>query len=543
MARKKKQFTPAPAKITNEIVESLLAPTSVGFPQLHEVFDEGDELVTPAPSLVHPSAGKVIRRDAEFLALNFGSIGPKSTATVTNPPWLALQLHLLRFLRAKLKQNQPAAKPQTQKKTWVQKVKEGPGLPSKTNGGWETMKKKGKEVAENMMLVLTTNKYAVLPEEQNAEENVFGLSLKRARLHLHHNGLLVTAARPRTVDLVSGELAFPVQAVLLLLGERETHAGVPTTEVAFGQDDRASGSPARKSIISHRIASLSDSDGKRLKSTGSEDENQNQRANNETTSGKGGEQKSKPVSDPSKDYIYVRARRGQATDSHSLAERRFMINILIPDQIPGFQVIGKALVLDEIINYIQSLQRQVEFLSMKLAVNTRTSPGIEGFPSKDEASVVTECILKILGLDICADTMNLVCAKNLVIDKSIQTTYIEAIRSAQHFIYIENKYFLGSSYAWPNYKNAASVLNDNVLAGADHLIPMELALKIVSKIRAKERFAVYVVIPIWPKGVPTSASVQEILFWQGETMQMMYSKIAQEIKAMNLEDAYSIYMK
>ncbi|XP_021743754.1 GATA transcription factor 19-like isoform X2 [Chenopodium quinoa] len=47
-----------------------------------------------------------------------------------------------------------------------------------------------------------------------------------------------------------------VQAVLLLLGERETHAGVPTTEVAFGQDNRATGSPARKSIISHRIASL-----------------------------------------------------------------------------------------------------------------------------------------------------------------------------------------------------------------------------------------------------------------------------------------------
>uniref|UniRef100_A0A803MWY0 RNase H type-1 domain-containing protein n=1 Tax=Chenopodium quinoa TaxID=63459 RepID=A0A803MWY0_CHEQI len=75
---------------------------------------------------------------------------------------------------------------------------------------------------------------------------------------------------------------------------------------------------------------------------------------------------------------------------------------------------------------------------------------------------------------------NLVCAKNLVIDKNIQTAYIEAIRSTQHFIYIENQYFLGSSYAWPNYKNA----------GADHLMPMELALKIVSKIRGKERFAV-----------------------------------------------------
>lgn len=43
---------------------------------------------------------------------------------------------------------------------------------------------------------------------------------------------------------------------------------------------------------------------------------------------------------------------------------------------------------------------------------------------------------------------------------------------------------------------------------------MELALKIVSKIRAKERFAVYIVIPMWPEGDPTSAAVQEILFWQ-----------------------------
>jgi hypothetical protein len=43
---------------------------------------------------------------------------------------------------------------------------------------------------------------------------------------------------------------------------------------------------------------------------------------------------------------------------------------------------------------------------------------------------------------------------------------------------------------------------------------MELALKIASKIRANERFAVYIVIPMWPEGDPTSAAVQEILFWQ-----------------------------
>ncbi|GMP44598.1 hypothetical protein CsSME_00013464 [Camellia sinensis var. sinensis] len=127
-----------------------------------------------------------------------------------------------------------------------------------------------------------------------------------------------------------------------------------------------------------------------------------------------------------------------------------------------------------------------------------------------------------------AESQNLICAKDLVIDKSIQTAYVQAIRSAQHFIYIENQYFLGSSYAWPAYKHA----------GADNLIPMELALKIASKIRAKERFAVYVVIPMWPEGVPTSASVQEILFWQGQTMQMMYEIIAQELKSMNLENSH-----
>ncbi|TVU10231.1 hypothetical protein EJB05_43745 [Eragrostis curvula] len=127
-----------------------------------------------------------------------------------------------------------------------------------------------------------------------------------------------------------------------------------------------------------------------------------------------------------------------------------------------------------------------------------------------------------------ASKQNLVCRKNLIIDKSIHTAYVRAIRSAQHFIYIENQYFLGSSFAWPSYVNS----------GADNLIPIELALKIASKIRAGERFAVYVVIPMWPEGVPTTASVQEILYFQSQTMEMMYGIIADELKAMNIEDAH-----
>jgi hypothetical protein len=51
---------------------------------------------------------------------------------------------------------------------------------------------------------------------------------------------------------------------------------------------------------------------------------------------------------------------------------------------------------------------------------------------------------------------HLVWGKSVAIDVSIQMAYVKAIRSAQHFIYIENQYFLGSSYNWPDYKKAGN---------------------------------------------------------------------------------------
>ncbi|XP_060214999.1 transcription factor bHLH49-like [Lycium barbarum] len=106
--------------------------------------------------------------------------------------------------------------------------------------------------------------------------------------------------------------------------------------------------------------------------------------------GKNGKQGSQ-FSDPTKEeYIHVRARRGQATNSHSLAERIRREKIsermkYLQDLVPGCnKVTGKAVMLDEIINYVQSLQRQVEFLSMKLAtVNPRLDFNIDGLLSKD----------------------------------------------------------------------------------------------------------------------------------------------------------------
>ncbi|WCJ21944.1 basic helix-loop-helix (bHLH) DNA-binding superfamily protein [Euphorbia peplus] len=88
--------------------------------------------------------------------------------------------------------------------------------------------------------------------------------------------------------------------------------------------------------------------------------------------GKRAKGKSEEEEDKPKDVVHVRARRGQATDSHSLAERvrRGKINErlkCLQDIVPGcYKTMGMAVMLDEIINYVQSLQNQVEFLSMKL---------------------------------------------------------------------------------------------------------------------------------------------------------------------------------
>ncbi|KAI3983045.1 hypothetical protein MKX01_035326 [Papaver californicum] len=90
------------------------------------------------------------------------------------------------------------------------------------------------------------------------------------------------------------------------------------------------------------------------------------------TKGKKGKNNSKDSEILPKEVIHVRARRGQATDSHSLAERvrREKINErlrCLQHLVPGcYKTMGMSVMLDEIIKYVQSLQNQIEVLSMKL---------------------------------------------------------------------------------------------------------------------------------------------------------------------------------
>ncbi|KAJ6371053.1 hypothetical protein OIU77_001544 [Salix suchowensis] len=84
--------------------------------------------------------------------------------------------------------------------------------------------------------------------------------------------------------------------------------------------------------------------------------------------GKKGENRDKEV-DQTEEVIHVRAKRGHATDSHSIAERvrREKINNklrCLQDLVPGcHKSMGMAVMLEEIINYVHSLQNQVEVIS------------------------------------------------------------------------------------------------------------------------------------------------------------------------------------
>lgn len=144
------------------------------------------------------------------------------------------------------------------------------------------------------------------------------------------------------------------------------------------------------------------------------------------------------------------------------------------------------------------------------------------------------CFLDVLGaaygfpdVPAVAARAGLVSGKDNEVDRSIQDAYINAIRRAKDFIYIENQYFLGSSFGWKQEQDT----------GADHLIPAELTRKITSKIEGGERFTVYIVMPMWPEGIPDSGSVQAILRWTMNTMEMMYTEIATALRANGVQDA------
>ncbi|WKA03799.1 hypothetical protein VitviT2T_021888 [Vitis vinifera] len=153
---------------------------------------------------------------------------------------------------------------------------------------------------------------------------------------------------------------------------------MPSSGNAFHESKRRKVMEQSKSS-SENISSMASGSGlKEISST---------KKKNNLGKGKKGRNSDKELLDKPDEVIHVRARRGQATDNHSIAERVRREKIktrlrCLQDLVPGcYKNKGMAVMLDEIINYVHSLQNQVEFLSRELAA----ASSLHNFNSETEA--------------------------------------------------------------------------------------------------------------------------------------------------------------
>ncbi|MFV8755135.1 phospholipase D-like domain-containing protein [Nannocystaceae bacterium ST9] len=93
-------------------------------------------------------------------------------------------------------------------------------------------------------------------------------------------------------------------------------------------------------------------------------------------------------------------------------------------------------------------------------------------------------------------------------ERSIQMAYRQAIDQAEKYIYIETQYLIGSGSHW----GRASVANT---------LPERIVERIKQRIRDGLSFHAYVVMPMFPEGVPTSAAAVSQRQFEWKTMEYM----------------------
>lgn len=99
----------------------------------------------------------------------------------------------------------------------------------------------------------------------------------------------------------------------------------------------------------------------------------------------------------------VRARRGQATDPHSIAERLRRERIAdrmkaLQELVPNSNKTDKASMLDEIIEYVKFLQLQVKVLSMsRLGGAAAVAPLVADLPAEGKSSLAAAVLGQNVG--------------------------------------------------------------------------------------------------------------------------------------------------
>nr|XP_008191551.1 PREDICTED: phospholipase D2 isoform X2 [Tribolium castaneum]XP_008191552.1 PREDICTED: phospholipase D2 isoform X2 [Tribolium castaneum] len=112
------------------------------------------------------------------------------------------------------------------------------------------------------------------------------------------------------------------------------------------------------------------------------------------------------------------------------------------------------------------------------------------------------------------------------VEQSIHEAYIDTINKAQHYIYIENQFFISLPYTNPNTRNQ---------------IAEALYKRIVRAFKAKEVFRVFVVMPLLPGfegevGGPTGTSLHAITHWNYCSISQGKDAILSRLQEAGIED-------
>ncbi len=102
---------------------------------------------------------------------------------------------------------------------------------------------------------------------------------------------------------------------------------------------------------------------------------------------------------------------------------------------------------------------------------------------------------------------------NSPFENSILDGYLRIIQKAEHFIYIENQYFIGGG------KN----VHDEKRFG--NLIPNAIFKKIIDKHNKREDFHVYITLPLFPEGGPESSTDNAVRREQHNTMHWLIKEL------------------
>lgn len=100
-------------------------------------------------------------------------------------------------------------------------------------------------------------------------------------------------------------------------------------------------------------------------------------------------------------------------------------------------------------------------------------------------------------------------------ERSIQLAYRQAIDQAEKFIYIESQYLIGSGRQW----GRSSIQNN---------LPERLVERIKQRIRDNVPFHVYVVMPMFPEGIPNSVGLVAVRQYEWKTWEWMAKSIFAE---------------